>query len=271
MRTRPLSTMPDSNSPALAMDIRRIQIGRVPVDVVNIDEALKAIDCMVKERVGGTVFTPNADHVVQAEDDARFRRAYEATQLSLADGVSIVWSSRVLGDPLPMKISGSDLVMPLLRLAAARGYRVYFLGADPGVAELAKSAVERILPGIQIVGVDSPKIRIDHVEQAVIDKVLAARPDLVLVALGAPKQEVFCSEQRIALAPAVLLGIGASLDFLAGTKRRAPRWISDNGLEWLYRLVQEPRRLAYRYLIRDPRFVGIVFRQWWANARHVIP
>jgi N-acetylglucosaminyldiphosphoundecaprenol N-acetyl-beta-D-mannosaminyltransferase len=253
------------------MDTRRIQIGRLPVDIVNIDEALDVIDRMVRQRAGGTVFTPNADHVVQAEDDARFRQAYEATQLSLADGVSVVWSSRLLGDPVPMKISGSDLVMPLLRLAAARGHRVFFLGADPGVAELAKSAVERALPGIQVVGVDSPMIQVDHVDGALIEKIRAAQPDIVLVALGAPKQEIFCHEHRDALAPAVLLGIGASLDFIAGTKRRAPRWISESGLEWLYRLAQEPRRLAYRYLIRDPRFVGIVFRQWWSHARHVIP
>lgn len=250
------------------MNTHRIQIGPLPVDIVSLDEALEVIDGMVSKRVGGTVFTPNADHVVQAEHDERFRRAYQATQLSLADGVSIVWSSRVLGQPLPMKISGSDLVMPLLRLAATRGYRVYFLGADPGVAELAKAAVERSLPGIEIVGLDSPMIHVDHIDSALIEKVRAAKPDIVLVALGAPKQEIFCHEQRDALAPAVLLGIGASLDFIAGTKRRAPRWISESGLEWLYRLIQEPRRLAYRYLVRDPRFIGIVARQWWAHAHH---
>jgi N-acetylglucosaminyldiphosphoundecaprenol N-acetyl-beta-D-mannosaminyltransferase len=177
----------------------------------------------------------------------------------------VLWASRLLGTPLPAKISGSDLVAPLLGRARDRGYRVYFLGADPGVAELAKAQVERDLPGISIVGVDSPRIDVDGDCSAIIERVRQTTPDIVLVALGAPKQELFCHQYRAALAPAVLLGIGASLDFVAGVKRRAPSWISDAGFEWAYRLVQEPRRLAYRYLVRDPKFVGIVWRQWRAQ------
>lgn len=244
------------------MDTDRVQIGSLPVDVLRLDDALAAIDALVQARAGGTVFTPNADHVVLAEDNQRFRNAYQSAQLSLADGVSVLWSSRLLGRPLPMKISGSDLILPLLRQAADRGYRVYFLGADPGVADRAKREVEKVLPEIRIVGVHSPQIDVDHIDDSLVQMVRAANPDIVLVALGAPKQEIFCHEHRAALAPAVLLGIGASLDFVAGTKRRAPRWISDLGLEWLYRLAQEPRRLAYRYLVRDPRFLSIIFRQW---------
>lgn len=184
------------------------------------------------------------------------------TSLSLVDGMPVLWAARLLGERLPMKISGSDLVVPVLRLARQRNYRVYFLGADPGVAELARRKAEAMLPGIAIVGVDSSRIDLDRPVDDVIERLQAARPDLVLVALGAPRQEIFCHEHLDALRPSVPFGIGASLDFLAGVKRRAPEWISRIGFEWLYRLIQEPRRLAYRYLVRDPQFFGILWRQW---------
>lgn len=246
-------------------DSRRIRVGKIPVDSVDLETAIAAVDALVRAGSGGTVFTPNVDHVVVGEDNLRFRRAYETASLSLVDGMPVLWAARLLGERLPMKISGSDLVLPVLQLAHERQYRVYFLGADPGVAELARDKAQAMFPGIAIVGVDSPRIELDGALEAITERVRAARPHLVLVALGAPKQEIFCHEHLEAMRPAVLFGIGASLDFLAGVKRRAPTCISNLGFEWLYRLIQEPRRLAYRYLVRDPRFVGIVLRQWRAR------
>jgi len=142
------------------MKPQRVLIGKLPVDVVRLEDALKVIDELVMQRKGGTVFTPNVDHVVVGETNERFRVAYEAASLSVVDGVPVLWASRMLGSPLPVKISGADLVFPLLGLARDRGYRVYFLGADPGVAELAKARAERDLPGLRIVGVDSSRIDI---------------------------------------------------------------------------------------------------------------
>jgi N-acetylglucosaminyldiphosphoundecaprenol N-acetyl-beta-D-mannosaminyltransferase len=239
----------------------RIAIGGVPLDVVSLEGALDQIERLVRAGQGGTVFTPNVDHVVLSQHNPRFRAAYAAASLSLVDGMPVLWASRLLGHPLPCKISGSDLVRPLLVRAAKNQLRVYFLGGDPGVAALAKTALERELPGVQIVGIDDPRIDVDSVPEELLQRIRDAKPDLVLVALGAPKQEIFSHEQREALKPAVLLGIGASLDFIAGARKRAPAWISSAGLEWLYRLAQEPRRLAGRYLLRDPQFLWIVGRQ----------
>lgn len=239
----------------------RIFIGELPLDVVSLQGALDEIERLVRAGQGGTVFTPNVDHVVLGQHNPRFRAAYTAASLSLVDGMPVLWASRLLGRPLPCKISGSDLVRPLLERAAKNGHRVYFLGGDPGIAELAKTTLERELPGIKIVGIDDPRIDVDAVPEALLQRIRDAKPDLVLVALGAPKQEIFSHEQREALKPAVLLGIGASLDFIAGSRKRAPEWISSAGLEWLYRLAQEPRRLAGRYLLRDPQFLWIVGRQ----------
>ena len=241
----------------------RISIGALPLDVVDFEGALNAIDRLISAKQGGTVFTPNVDHIVMAEHDERFRTAYRAAALSLVDGTPVLWASRLLRKPLPAKISGSDLVMPLMRRAAERGYRVYFLGGAPGVADLAKSKLEAELPGIQIVGTDASRIDVNLPADAdeVAERIERAAPDLVLVALGAPKQELWSFTRTERLKPAVLLGVGASLDFIAGIQKRAPRWMSKAGLEWLYRLAQEPRRLAARYLLRDPEFCLILARQ----------
>ncbi len=169
----------------------------------------------------------------------------------------IVWASRMLGAAVPEKISGSDLVPRLLDRAEANGWRVFLLGGGEGVAAKAAERLHASHPRLVIAGTSAPRIDMHEPEAArerVIAEVRAAKPDIVLVGFGAPKQELWIHEAVRALRPAVLLGVGASLDFLAGTASRAPRWISASGLEWAYRLLREPRRLWRRYLVRDPRF-----------------
>lgn len=242
----------------------RVRVGKLPIDVVDFQGALSVIDQLVSAGNGGTVFTPNVDHIVMAEHDERFRQAYQAASLSLVDGTPVLWASHLLRTPLPAKISGSDLVMPLMERAAERGYRVYFLGGAPGVAEMARQKLEAALPTLRIVGIDESRIDVSGDLSGIDDIVLRiqnARPDLVLVALGAPKQEIWSQGRLNLLKPAVLIGVGASLDFVAGIQKRAPRWMSRVGVEWLYRLAQEPRRLAGRYLLRDPAFCWILLRQ----------
>lgn len=240
---------------------RALRIGHLWIDAVTFTEALQAVAGLVSAGRGGTVFTPNVDHVVTAEDDVAFREAYAGVALSLADGKPIVWASRLLGAPLPGKVSGSDLVEPLLRLAGRSRWRVFLLGGAPGVAEQAAERARRL--GAHVVGTASPTLRLDgspgDLDQGV-EEVEQARPDLLLVAFGAPKQELWIHHNRDRLASTVAVAVGASLDFLAGRVRRAPRWMSDAGLEWLYRLSREPRRLARRYLVKDPRFVAVVLR-----------
>jgi N-acetylglucosaminyldiphosphoundecaprenol N-acetyl-beta-D-mannosaminyltransferase len=243
---------------------QRIRVGKLPIDVVDFEGALDVIDRLVRSGEGGTVFTPNVDHIVMAEHNERFQKAYEAASLSLVDGTPVLWASRLLRSPLPVKISGSDLVMPLMERAAERDYRVYFLGGAAGVADIARKKLEAALPRIQIVGIDDSHINVpgDMTEtDDIVERIRAARPDLVLVALGAPKQELWSQARLNLLKPAVLIGVGASLDFIAGLQKRAPRWMSKAGVEWLYRLGQEPRRLAGRYLLRDPEFCWILLRQ----------
>ncbi len=241
----------------------RIRIGGLPIDRLTFAQAMDEIESLVGARQGGSVFTPNVDHVVQFAENAELRQAYEGASLSLADGMPIVWASRLLGQPLPEKVSGSDLVTPLVQRAAERGWRVFLLGGAEGIAAVAASNMKLVAPGLEIVGTSSPRINLDEPPErraAVVEAVRATSPDLVLVAFGAPKQELFIAEVREALRPAVLLGIGASLDFLAGVVPRAPAWMSKHGLEWAFRLAREPRRLWRRYLLRDPKFAFILLR-----------
>jgi N-acetylglucosaminyldiphosphoundecaprenol N-acetyl-beta-D-mannosaminyltransferase len=238
-------------------------LGSLPVDAVTREQALDFVEKLVQSGEGGAVFTPNVDHVVLAEENDRMRQAYARASLSLVDGMPLLWASHLLGDPLPEKVSGSDFTPLILGRAAQRGWRVFFLGGGPGVATLARDRLSEQVPALQVVGVDAPRIEVndpDVKQEQLVRRIEAARPHLVLVALGAPKQEIWIDLVREKLKPAVLLAVGASLDFLAGTTPRAPRWMSRSGLEWLFRLGLEPRRLWQRYLLRDPKFLMIVGR-----------
>ena len=208
---------------------------------------------------GGAVFTPNVDHVVLAARDPVFHEAYERVDLSLCDGQPLRWASHLLGAPLPERVSGADLFLPLMRVASRRGWRVQLLGGGPGRAEEAARRLERE-ERVTFTGASGPAIGMSPLpdEDRLVGRIAAARPDLLVVCLGAPKGELFIDRVRERLGPAVAIQLGAALDFYLGTVQRAPRWMQRCGLEWLYRLLREPRRLAYRYLVRDLRFIPIL-------------
>jgi N-acetylglucosaminyldiphosphoundecaprenol N-acetyl-beta-D-mannosaminyltransferase len=240
----------------------RVRVGRVWIDSVDFQGALERITALVDAGMGGSVFTPNVDHIVMAEEDHRFCEVYRRASLVLVDGMPVVWASHLLRTPLVEKVSGSDLIIPLARLAAASGWRVYLLGGGPGSAAATAARFTSEF-GVNVVGYDDPFVSSDGTaenETAVHNRIARARPDLVLVALGAPKQEFWIERAQPALGYAVAVAIGAGLDFVAGNLRRAPRWMCASGLEWLFRLAQEPRRLWRRYLVRDPQFLLVVAR-----------
>lgn len=233
------------------------------IDVVTFAETLAAIETLVVRGRGGAVYTPNVDHIVKAETNTAFRGAYEHVSLSLADGMPLVWAAGLLGCPLPERVAGSDLLIPLLELAAKRRWSVYLLGGAPGSAETAAAVLAKRF-GVRVAGWDDCRIGTDGSDSngESIARAQAAKADLILVGLGPPKQELWIHRASDSLRPAVALGIGAGIDFLAGRYKRAPRWMSRIGFEWAFRLVQEPRRLWRRYLIEGPRFGRIVFSTW---------
>jgi N-acetylglucosaminyldiphosphoundecaprenol N-acetyl-beta-D-mannosaminyltransferase len=257
--------MSASRTPAADGMRKGLFYGRIWVDALTFDEALDAFVALVAAKRGGRVYTPNVDHVVLAEHDTRFAEAYARADLSFADGMPLVALSRFRSVRLPEKVSGSDFMLPLMERAATHGWRVYLLGGMDGVADTAAKRLIERYPGLQIVGRDPAHINLaapPAQRAAEIARIAETKPDVVLVALGAPKQEIWIDDVAAALAPAVLIGVGASLDFLAGTAVRAPQWMSKVGLEWLHRLGKDPRRMVQRYLVRDAEFPAILARQF---------
>lgn len=242
---------------------KRVRLGRIFADALSFDEALERILALAESGEGGYVVTPNVDHVVLADTDPSLVDAYAGASFSLVDGMPLLWLAKAMGHPLPEKISGSDLVEPIVAAAAARGVSVYCLGAREGVGARAAEILQERHKDLVIAGVDAPPLgfeRSPETLEPVLDRIRAAKPGLVLLALGCPKQELFMGAHARSCAPSVFLGIGATLDFIAGDVQRAPAWVSDVGAEWLYRLAQEPRRMAQRYLVRDRAIVRICLR-----------
>jgi N-acetylglucosaminyldiphosphoundecaprenol N-acetyl-beta-D-mannosaminyltransferase len=242
-----------------------LTLGKIHAHVLTFKEAMSCIAAQLKDKKPGYVVTPNVDHVCLAEHNVLLREAYQKASLSLVDGMPLVWLSRFLGRRLPEKISGSDLVEPLVALAAQEGLKLYVLGGLPGVGERAVQVWKERFPGLCVVGVDAPVWGFEKDSQKsgeVVQKIQAASPDVILVALGCPKQEIWMLQHREQWGHAMAFGIGASIDFVAGMVKRCPSWVSRIGCEWLYRLCQEPRRLAQRYLVRDRAIVGIAWNTW---------
>lgn len=226
-----------------------VAIFGVPLDNVTLPEALERVTAMIEARRPHYVVTANVDFLVQARRDAELRQALVHADLVTCDGMPLVWASRLLRNPLPERVTGADLVPQLLEIAAAHGYRVFFLGATPDANRRAVANVQARFPRIRIAGHYSPPFRplaeMDNDE--IIQRIRAAQPDILLVAFGCPKAEKWMARHYRALGVPVSIGVGATIDFLAGAVRRAPRWMQESGCEWMFRLVQEPRRLFRRY------------------------
>lgn len=259
-RIRPVSSEDVSTS---RVESWPIAILGVPFDHVTINQAIARVDAMIASRQPHYVVTANVDFLVQAQRDVELRRILLEADLVLCDGTPLLWASRWLGNALPERVAGSDLAPELIRNAAAKGHRIFFLGAAPGVAAEAAMKLRQQHPALNIVGSYSPPfsrlLEMDHA--AIAQRVRAAQPDILLVSFGCPKQEKWIAMHHRALGVPVAIGVGATLDFLAGRVQRAPAWMRRTGTEWVYRLWQEPGRLYRRYAEDLIRFFPTLFAQ----------
>lgn len=206
---------------------------------------------------GGWLITANLDFLRRYYKDQRMQVLYSQADLRVADGMPLVWAAYLQGTPLPARIAGSSLIRPLARRAAEDGRRIYFLGGDTGTAEAASQALAREFTALQVAGYSSPWLPTEPDDAAVEptrQMLTEARPDIVLVALGSPKQEWLISKLRRALPACWFIGVGMSFSFTTGHMPRAPEWMQRSGLEWVHRLASEPRRLGKRYLWHDAPF-----------------
>jgi N-acetylglucosaminyldiphosphoundecaprenol N-acetyl-beta-D-mannosaminyltransferase len=244
----------------------RILFGDAEVDVVTKHEVLaRARDFLAgKSERPGVIATVNAQFVYLAGQQPRFAAFLENADLSLADGMSLVVASRLLGKPLPERISGVDLTEDLWALLNEHEGSVYLLGGKPGAAEETARRLGVRYPNVRVALADCPRWGFEKDEQAsraVLERIQAARPDLLLVGLGAPKQEYWIEDNISALPCKLVVGVGGTFDMLSGLVRRAPKWMQRTGLEWLFRLCVEPRRLWRRYLAGNSYFVWLVATQ----------
>lgn len=233
----------------------RIELDGIPIDAVDLDTAVERVAALASRDRLSHVVTANVDFMAQAQRDAAVRAAIADADLVVADGVPLLWMARAQRTPLPGRVNGTDLVERLLARAASEHWRVCIVGGAPGVVERATAAVLARY-GLQLAGAWSPSAsEMDDPATGArtADDIAALECDLVLLAIGGGRQERWIRLHRHRLGTGVIVGVGSAVDFLAGTRRRAPRWAQRHGLEWLFRLLQEPRRLARRYLVDDTR------------------
>jgi N-acetylglucosaminyldiphosphoundecaprenol N-acetyl-beta-D-mannosaminyltransferase len=248
----------------------------VPVDDLTMEQALARIEEFIQAgRSTGRSYqiaTVNADFVVNSLHDPELRRILQESDMATADGMPLVLGARLLGVPMADRVTGADLVPALAARAASKSYSVYLLGARPGVGLRAAEILQKRYPELQIAGVTSPpNVPIQEMDRAILDHIKTTKPDILLVAFGNPKQEKWIRLYSHELGVPVCIGVGGTFDMIAGMTKRAPEWMQRHGLEWLFRLMQEPKRLWKRYVL-DLFYFGYFFVwQWWAMRRGRVP
>lgn len=237
----------------------RVEVLGAWVDALTLEEAAGRVAQYVSEGGPRRVLTLNPEMLYRAQRDRRLMEVIRRADLVTADGVGIVWAAALAGRPVPERVTGIDLLLRLAGRAAAAGWRVYLLGGKPGVAERAAAQLCRLFPGLAVAGTRHGYFP-ESESAAAAQAVRRARADILFVGMGAPRQEFWLEEYLAESGAAVGMGVGGSFDVLAGTARRAPAWVQDLGVEWLYRLVREPSRWRRQAVL--PLFAWLAFRRY---------
>lgn len=230
---------------------------------MDVDETLSAIENMISTGEKNYVVAINVDVVIKIEEDSYLKEITDSADMVLVDGKPLVWISKLYKRPVKAKISGSDLVPLLCEKAAQKGYSIFIIGGKEGVAKQAKYNLEKNLPGIKIVGTYAPPLgfeknmsELNHINNIISE----VHPDLLIACFGCPKQEKWIYENYQKYDAKVSICAGATVDFLAGNVKRAPKWMSNHGLEWFYRFTKEPKRMFKRYFVDDMKIAKLVWK-----------
>lgn len=236
----------------------RVKILGVQVDAVTMAQAVERVAELIDNGKPSLVATANAEMLLRATHDAELKSILNAAKLVVPDGAGTVWAARHLGKEMPERVAGADLVLELMKLAPVKSWKFFLFGSAPGIADKAKLKAEALCPGIKIVGTRNGYFTADD-EPAIIDKIKSARADILLAALGVPKQEKWLAAHIDELNVPVSIGVGGTLDVMAGAVRRAPLWMQRARLEWLFRAMLQPSRAGR--LLALPKFVMKVHKQ----------
>jgi N-acetylglucosaminyldiphosphoundecaprenol N-acetyl-beta-D-mannosaminyltransferase len=244
-------------------DHPRVDVLGVRVSAINMSDALTALEQWIEDRTPTYVCVTGVHGVMESQADPTLTNIHNASGLTTPDGMPMVWCGRMAGARWMTRVYGPDLMLAVCEQAAVRGWRMFLYGAAPGVPEQLAERLRSRYPGLKVVGTLSPPFReLDPKEKAQIaERINNAAPDVVWVGLSTPKQERWMSEFRAHLEAPILVGVGAAFDIHAGNLPQAPGWMQKAGLEWAFRLSQEPRRLWRRYLSNNPRFVWSIVRR----------
>jgi len=269
-----MSALALAEPPTATPALRTRRLLGLPVAVTDYRGAMDAMDAMVAARDRGYVVVAPVHALIVAQDDPDMRAAMAKATFTVPDGMPLVWLLRGLGERIADRVYGPTLMDRYCARCAEKGHRIWLYGGtDDGAREELSAALRARHPGLNVVGGFSPPFRRLSLpeEDEVVARIAADRPDVVWVGTGQPKQEKWMARMRPRLAAPVLCGVGAAFDFHAGRVPQAPRWMQDRGLEWLYRLAQEPRRLGPRYLKTNPRFAVAALRQLARERRSRAP
>jgi N-acetylglucosaminyldiphosphoundecaprenol N-acetyl-beta-D-mannosaminyltransferase len=252
----------------------RTEILGVAVSSITLDDAAATIERWIAARSRNYVCVTGVHGVMESRRDERLRKIHNAAGMVTPDGMPLVWLSRLLGKTRTQRVYGPELMRRMTMVSARRGYRQFYYGGAEGVAEKLRQNLIAAHPELQVAGVLCPPFRqlTTQEDQTIVDAINAARPDIVWVGLSTPKQEFWMASHLGRIDAPVMVGVGAAFDFLAGTKRQAPLWMQRNGLEWLFRLCSEPRRLWRRYAYIVPGFIclavgELLLRMWRSSPR----
>lgn len=241
----------------LQNDLPHARIMGVNVSAITMADALRTVEEWIERREQHYVCITGVHGVIESQSDPTLLEIHERAGLVTPDGMPLVWMARKLGHRETERVYGPDLMLALTALSARKGYRQYYYGGAPGLADRLRERLVERFPGLDVAGTLSPPFRAlqDDEDEAIVRTINEARPDIVWVGLSTPKQEYWMAAHTGRIDAPVMIGVGAAFDFLAGTKRQAPLWMQRNGLEWLFRLMSEPRRLWRRYGTIVPRFM----------------
>jgi N-acetylglucosaminyldiphosphoundecaprenol N-acetyl-beta-D-mannosaminyltransferase len=244
-------------------ELTRVNILGVGISAINMAMALDQLACWIEQRQRVYVAVCAVHPIVACQFDEDHRALLNHANMVTPDGMPLVFVSRIMGHPHVDRVYGPDLMLAFTERMAQRGYSSYYYGGAEGVPELLAETLTQRFPGLKVVGTYSPPFRalMPDEEQAIIDQINAAQPDVVWVGLGSPKQEFWMKKYRERLNAPVLIGVGAAFDFVTDRKPQAPRWMQRHALEWVFRLWHEPRRLWQRYVIYNPLFILYVLLQ----------